>query len=75
MYECLEAQMTAKLAVQQQLLEQDSKSAEVLKNKHLDPGRKALELESEKRASNWLNSLPIEQFGFFLHKGAFKDTL
>ena len=30
---------------------------------------------SEKGASNWLTSLPIEEHGFCLHKGAFKDAL
>jgi len=74
-YECLETQMTAKLAVQQQRCEQASKSAEVLKNKLPAPGRKAMELASEKGASSWLTSLPIEEFGFCLHKGAFKDAL
>lgn len=32
-------------------------------------------LASEKGVSNWLTSLPIEEFGFCLHKGAFKDAL
>ncbi len=34
-----------------------------------------MEPASERGASNWLTSLPIEEFGFCLHKGAFKDAL
>ena len=34
-----------------------------------------MELASERGASNWLTSLPIEEFGFCLHKGAFTDAL
>lgn len=29
----------------------------------------------EKGASTWLTSLPLEEFGFSLHKGAFRDAL
>ena len=34
-----------------------------------------MELAQEKGASSWLTSLPIEEFGFALHKGAFHDAL
>lgn len=34
-----------------------------------------MDLASEKGASNWLTSLPIEEYGFCLHKGAFLDAL
>ena len=37
--------------------------------------RKSLELAQESGASAWLTSLPIEEFGFTLHKGAFHDAL
>ena len=29
----------------------------------------------EKGASSWLSVFPIEEFGFFLHKGAFRDAI
>ena len=35
----------------------------------------AMDLASEKGASNWLTTMPIEEFGFALHKGAFHDAL
>ena len=34
-----------------------------------------MDLASEKGASNWLTTLPIQEFGFSLHKGAFADAL
>ena len=36
--------------------------------------QRAMDL-AEKGASSWFTSLPIEEFGFSLHKGAFRDTL
>ena len=37
--------------------------------------QKAMDLSQEKGASNWLTMLPVEEFGFSLHKGAFRDAL
>ena len=34
-----------------------------------------ISLLSEKGASSWLSSLPVEEHGFALHKGAFRDAL
>ena len=34
-----------------------------------------VDLAQEKGASTWLTSLPLEEFGFSLHKGAFRDAL
>ena len=36
--------------------------------------QRAMELGSEKGASSWLSTLPIEDHGFALHKGAFHDA-
>ncbi len=36
---------------------------------------RAMALASEKGASSWLTTLPIEEYGFTLHKGAFHDAL
>ena len=33
------------------------------------------ELTAEKGASNWLNTFPIEEKGYALHKGDFRDAL
>ena len=40
-----------------------------------DNTKKAATLAQEKGASGWLNTLPIEEHGFTLHKGAFRDAL
>ena len=37
--------------------------------------RKALLLAEQKGSSSWLTTLPIEENGFALHKGAFRDAL
>jgi hypothetical protein len=34
-----------------------------------------MDLAQEKGASSWLSALPREEFGFTLHKGAFRDAL
>ena len=36
---------------------------------------RAKELGSEKGASSWLTVFPIEELGFVLHRGDFRDTL
>ena len=35
----------------------------------------AMDLAKEKGASSWLSVLLIDEFGFFLHKGAFRDAV
>ena len=37
--------------------------------------KRSMDLAQEKGASSWLTSLPIKEFGFSLHKGAFRDAL
>ena len=37
--------------------------------------QRAMDLSNEKGASNWLTALPIQEFGFSLHKGAFTDAI
>ena len=44
--------------------------------KSLSPSlQRALDLANEKGASTWLTVLPIDEYGFALHKGAFRDAL
>ena len=35
----------------------------------------SMSLAQEKGATSWLTALPVEEFGFTLHKGAFRDAL
>ena len=37
--------------------------------------QKAVEISKESGASTWLTALPLEEHGFALHKGAFRDAL
>ena len=37
--------------------------------------QRSMELASEKGASNWLSTLPLEKYDFALHKGAFRDAV
>ena len=39
------------------------------------PTQRTLGMAAEKGASNWLTCRPLKQFGFVLHKGAFRDAL
>ena len=74
-YECVGDQVEAKSTIRQLRRQRAVQAAEDLKPTHSNSRRRALELASERGASNWLTSLPIEEFGFCLHKGAFTDAL
>ena len=37
--------------------------------------QRALDLAAEKGASSWLTVMPLERYGFVLHKGEFRDAL
>ena len=49
--------------------------AEVIFNKLPSPQQRLMECARERGASSWLSTLPIEEHGFFLYKGAFRDAL
>ena len=74
-YECITSQMEAKAEIRRLRHQQTSQEAENLKCILPTVRHRAMELASEKGASNWLTALPIEEYGFRLHKGAFRDTL
>ncbi|XP_064389143.1 uncharacterized protein LOC135337174 [Halichondria panicea] len=71
----MDAQLSAKSAVKQMRREQSTQAAEVIKQRLTPANTRTLDLASERGASNWLTSLPISEFGFSLHKGAFVDAL
>ena len=50
-------------------------TASDLRHQLCDHLKRAMELASEKGASRWLTALPLTEHSFFLHKGAFRDTL
>ena len=54
---------------------QEATASSELKDKLPSNLQKALAVSAEKGASSWLSTLPIEEHGFALHKGAFRDAL
>ena len=54
---------------------QEKEAASSIRETVPEPLKRAMDLAQEKGASSWLTSLPIEEFGFSLHKGAFWDAL
>lgn len=50
-------------------------AATTLRDKMLCSLQHAMDLAQEKGASSWLTSLPLEEFGFTLHKGAYRDAI
>ena len=55
--------------------QQEATAASELKDKLPSNLQKALTVSAEKGASSWLSTFPIEEHGFALHKGAFRDAL
>jgi len=37
--------------------------------------KRCADLSKEKGSSSWLSVLPLEEHGFYLHKGEFRDAL
>ena len=74
-YECLANQVKAKATIHRLRREQVAQAAEELKSTLSNTRIRAMELAAERGASNWLTTLPIDEFGFSLHKGAFTDAL
>jgi hypothetical protein len=55
--------------------QQEALPASELKDRLPSSLQKALTVSAEKWASSWLSTLPIEEHGYVLHKGAFRDAL
>ncbi len=72
---CVDLQLNAKKEVRKQRREQATEAAQNLKEDLPHTLKRAMELAQEKGASSWLTALPIEEFGFTLHKRAFQDAL
>ena len=53
----------------------DSQAAAELESKLLNNMKRAMQVSTEKGPSSWLATLPIDEHGFALHKGAFRDAL
>ena len=68
-------QLKAKADVHKLKRQQAISAATDLKQALSSSLKRAMDLAQEKGASSWLTLLPIEEFGFSLHKDAFHDAL
>ena len=73
--DCVDAQLVAKWAAQKLHHDSAKEGATSLRDKITSSLQRAMDLTQEKGASSWLTSLPLEEFGFSLHKGAFRDAI
>ena len=73
--DCIDAQVDAKLAAQRLQRDSAKEAATSLRDTVSRSLQRAMDLAQEKGASSWLTSLPLEEFGFTLHKGAFRDAV
>ena len=68
-------QLRARKGIRTLRRQQEATAASELKDKLPNNLQRALTVSAEKGASSWLSTLPIEEHGFALHKGAFRDAL
>ena len=74
-YEALADQLSSVAEIKKRKRSQLSSTASQIKASLPPDLQRAMDLSEEKGASNWLTVLPVEEFGFILHKGAFRDAL
>jgi hypothetical protein len=74
-YDILTNQLNAKSEIRSSKRDRLNQLASTLKDSLSSDLQRAMELAQEKGASIWLTTLPIEEHGFLLHKGAFLDAL
>ena len=72
---CPHAQLTAKSEVGRQRRENLNSSSSSLYDTLPQDLKRAVDLATEKGASSWLSTLPIQEHGFALHKAAFHDAV
>ena len=74
-YEVLAKQLEIKAQISREGRERSSSDFNDIYNKLPIPLQRAVKLATEKGASTWLTVLPLMEYGFTLHKGAFHDAL
>ena len=74
-YDCIAAQLAAKSEVKTSRRNLEKDAAQAVRVMLPDSLQQAMDLAQEKGASSWLTSLPIQEFGFSLHKSAFRDAI
>lgn len=73
--EVITHQLEAKTEAQKLRRDQATRTFDQLNESLPNSLKRSIDLAQEKGASSWLTSLPIAEFGFTLHKGAFHDAL
>ena len=73
--EVLNAQLEAKSVISKQRREHLISSSSSLHSSLPQGLKRAVDLATEKGASSWLTTLPINEHGFALHKVAFHDAI
>ena len=74
-FETLEAQLEVKADVRSSTRQMQMAEASQLKTRLPTRLQHSMTLAQERGTSSWLTALPVEEFGFALHKGAFRDAL
>ena len=73
--DCIDAQVKAKQGAQKPSRDTAREVATIFGDRITFSLQRAMELAQEKGSSSWLTSLSLEEFGFILHKGAFRDAV
>ena len=74
-YETISQQHQNKQDVQRQLHDSQRLLQEEIKKSSTMTLLRAIELAEEKGASSWLTAIPLREYGFNLHKSAFRDAI
>ena len=74
-YECIAAQLGGKAEVRNSRRRDVGDAASELRTRLPACLQRAVDLAQERGASSWLTALPIQEFGFTLHKSAFRDAI
>ena len=74
-YECIAAQLSAKADVKKLKRNNEKDAASAIKNVLPESLQRAMDLAQEKGASSWFTTLPLDEYGYSLHKGAFRDAI
>ena len=73
--EIKKAQISAKNHTRNVQRRHEKAEANLITERLLPNLQRAIEVSSGKGASTWLTALPLSNYGFNLHKGAFRDAL
>ena len=73
--DCTQVKVDAKRVTQKLYCDRAKNTATTLRDKILCSLQHVMDLTQKKGDSSWLTSLPLKEFGFTLHKGAYRDAI